>query len=309
MKKLKLGTRRSALALWQANHIADRMRKAHPGLEVELVKIVTQGDRRTDVPLSQVGGKGLFVKEIEEALLRNDIDFAVHSLKDVPGVLPEGLIITCTPQREDARDAFLGREGRKLKDLQPGAVVGTSSLRRVAQLKQQRPDLQIVAVRGNVDTRIRRLQNGDFDAIILAYSGLKRLGLNEHVTELIDSAVMLPAVGQGCLAIESRAADKETRDMLAPLHHADSFDCITAERGFLIEAEGSCQIPLAAHAVVEGDELTITGLFASPDGAKVVKGIEAGPRAAADKLGRKLASRLLADGGREILDACRPAKP
>lgn len=305
MTVLKLGTRRSALALWQANHIADRLTKTHPGLRVELVKIVTQGDRRTDVPLSQVGGKGLFVKEIEDALLRKEIDLAVHSLKDVPAVLPEGLVLSCIPSREDPRDALVGRDGRKLKDLAHGGVVGTSSLRRIAQLRAARPDLQIVAIRGNVDTRIRRLESGDFDAIVLAYAGLKRLGLNDKVTEIIDPAAMLPAVGQGALAIETRENDDATRALLAPLHDPATADCVAAERGFLIEAEGSCQIPLAAHAVLENDTVRVTALFAAPSGEKTVRGADSGPRTDAAMIGRRLAQRLLGDGGREILEACR----
>jgi hydroxymethylbilane synthase len=305
MTVLKLGTRRSALALWQANHIADRLMKTHAGLKVELVKIVTQGDKRTDVPLSQVGGKGLFVKEIEDALLKKEIDLAVHSLKDVPAILPEGLCLSCIPPREDPRDALIGREGRKLKDLPQGGLVGTSSLRRVAQLKHARPDLQVIALRGNVDTRLRRLESGDFDAIILAYSGLKRLGLNERVTEIIDETTMLPAVGQGALAIETREEDELTRRLLAPLHDVDTADCVAAERGFLAEAEGSCQIPLAARARIEGAQVRIYGLFAAPAGDKAVKGADEGSRTEAEAIGRRLARRLLETGGREIIDACR----
>lgn len=308
MTVLKLGTRRSALALWQANHISDLLTKLHPGLKVELVKIVTQGDQRTDVPLSQVGGKGLFVKEIEEALLRKDIDLAVHSLKDVPGLLPDGLVLSCFPKREDPRDALLAMGGKKLKDIRNGGIVGTSSLRRIAQLKRVRPDLQTIALRGNVDTRIRRLENGDFDAIMLAYSGLRRLGLNDKVTDILDTELVLPAVGQGALAIETRTDDAATRALLAPLHDADTADCVTAERGFLIEAEGSCQIPLAAHARIDGDRINVKGLFAAPDGGQMVVGGDSGLRTEAEAIGRRLARRLLDDGGRAILDACL-AKP
>jgi hydroxymethylbilane synthase len=309
MNRIKLGSRKSKLALWQANHITDRLQKANPGLEVELVKFVTQGDRRTDVPLSQVGGKGLFVKEIEDALLTKQIDIAVHSLKDMPGILPPGLRLGCTPTREDPRDALIGKDGRKLKDLQPGAVVGTSSLRRVAQLKHVRPDLQVVALRGNVDTRLRRLENGDFDAIILAYAGLKRLGLNEHVTEILEQDLLLPAVGQGALAIETREGDAETLAVLAPLHDHDTHDCITAERAFLAQAEGSCQVPLAAYGQVKDDQLFLSALIASPAGNPVVKGAERGPRKEAAAIGKRLAERLLAQGGFEILDACRALNP
>lgn len=305
MKQIKLGSRKSKLALWQAHHISDWLQKVNPGLEVEIVRFVTQGDRRTDVPLSQVGGKGLFVKEIEDALLKGEIDIAVHSLKDMPGILPPGLQLGCTPKREDPRDALLGKDGKKLKDLQAGAVVGTSSLRRVAQLKHVRPDLQIVALRGNVDTRLRRLESGDFDAIILAYAGLKRLSLNEHVTEILEYDVLLPAVGQGALAIESREGDAATLAVLAPLHDADTHACITAERSFLAQAEGSCQVPLAAHGQLSGDELILTALIASPAGNPIIRGMDRGPRSEAIAIGKRLADRLLSQGGLEILAACR----
>lgn len=305
MKALRLGTRGSALALWQANHIAGRLKKAHPGLQIELVRITTQGDLRTNIPLSKIGGKGLFVKEIEEALLERRIDLAVHSLKDMPGDLPHGLSIACVPPREDARDALIGRAGYKLKELPPQATVGTSSLRRVAQLRHQRPNLQIVSLRGNIDTRLRRLQNGDFDAILLAYAGLKRLGLSEHATEIFAPDTFVPAVGQGALAIEARADNAHVLTLLAPLHDADTADRVAAERAFLRQVEGGCQVPIAAHATIDNGVVILDALIAAPDGSVVYRAVDRGPRDQAVSVGERLANRLLYEGGKAVLDACK----
>jgi hydroxymethylbilane synthase len=304
MKTLRLGTRRSNLAMWQANYVAARLREAHPDLEVEIISFVTEGDRILGVPLSQVGGKGLFIKEIEQALLERTIDIAVHSMKDMPGFLPEGLGIVCVPEREDPRDALISANGAGLKDLRPNAVLGSASLRRGSQIKHLRPDIHVTTLRGSVETRLRKLESGEFDATLLAYAGLKRLGLADKVTEILSAEWFVPAVGQGALAIEARLDDADVRFRLAPLHHADTADTTAAERGFMAQLEGGCSLPLAGHAVLKGELVVLDALVASPTGSPVVRGTDSAPRSEATAMGKRLGARLLDEGGREILAAC-----
>jgi hydroxymethylbilane synthase len=297
---IRIATRRSALAKWQANHVADLLRAREPGLEVRLHELVTKGDKILDVALARVGGKGLFVKEIEDALLTRDAEIAVHSMKDLPAVVADGLAIGAVPEREDPRDALCAKSVRRWQDLPKGARVGTSSLRRAAQLKALRPDLQVETVRGNVETRLRKVNEG-LDAVVLAYAGLRRLGLAEHATYVFDPSEMLPAVAQGALALEARADDPATMARLAPLDHAPTRARVEAERGLLRRLEGGCQVPIAAHATVEGDQLHIRALVASLDGARVIRGERRGPAAQARALGDALGEELLSRGAAEIL--------
>ena len=300
-RKFKLGTRGSQLALWQANHIKKFLEDTH-GVDVELIKIKTQGDKILDVALAKVGGKGLFVKELEEALLRKDIDFAVHSMKDVPVELPSGLHITAITKREDPRDAFVSKKYNKLQELPHGAMVGTSSLRRQCQLLSIRPDLKIEVLRGNVETRIRKMVEGTFDAVILAYAGLKRLGLTEHVKEVIPESVSTPAIGQGALGIECRVDDKDTNELLSVLNHEDTNYCVTAERSFLRLLQGGCQVPIGGYATINNDRLTLTGLVGSINGKRVIKEIVSGDKLDAAYLGEALANVILERGGKDILE-------
>jgi hydroxymethylbilane synthase len=300
VRSLRIGTRGSALALWQAEHVADRLRAAHGGLHVELKVIRTKGDKIQDVPLAKVGGKGLFVKEIEEALLREEVDLAVHSMKDLPSELPPSLRIGAVVAREDPRDALVSHDGG-LAQLPTGARVGTSSLRRRCQLLHLRPDLQILDLRGNVDTRIRKLDEGHFDAVALAASGLMRLGHAKRITELLAVDLVIPAVGQGALGIETRSADREVDDLVSSLHHQESAQQVAAERAFLRRLGGGCQVPVAAIARFELDELCIDGLIGHPRGTPLFRGTERGPRDRAADMGEQLAERLLAQGGDRIL--------
>jgi hydroxymethylbilane synthase len=296
---VRIATRRSALAKWQANHVRDLLIAREPGLAVELLELMTKGDRILDVPLAEVGGKGLFVKEIEDALLRREAQVAVHSMKDLPAVLADGLVIAAVPPREDPRDALISK-GQRLQDLRKGARVGTASLRRAAQLKAVRPDLQVETIRGNVQTRLRKVEEG-FDAVVLAYAGLRRLGLDGAVVQVFSPEEMLPAVAQGALAIEARADDAETLRRLAPLDDAATRHQVEAERGFMRRLQGGCQVPLAGFARVQGDTVRIRGLVASLDGTRVIRGERAGPVADADRIGDALAADLLAQGADEIL--------
>lgn len=298
---IKIGTRGSQLALWQANWVKDQIISHHPDTAVEICIIKTKGDKILDTPLAKIGGKGLFVKEIEDALLTEAVDLAVHSMKDMPGKLPEGLIIGAVPKRETPFDALISRDKVKLSDLPHEAKVGTSSLRRSAQLLNLRPDLTIVPLRGNVDTRLAKLAKGEMDAIILAAAGLTRLGFADQITEYIDSQSMLPAVAQGALCIEIRQTDTDTAALLAPLDHPGTHLAITAERAFLQRLEGGCQVPIAAQARVNGDDLDIDGLVADLDGRTVIRNKVFGSTDEADRLGVKLAEDLLADGAGEIL--------
>lgn len=298
---LIIGTRQSLLALWQSNHIASLLRKQYPDCQVTLKKIVTKGDRILDVPLAQIGGKGLFTKEIETELLDGTVDLAVHSLKDMPTVLPEGLCLTAITTRANVGDAFVSNKYASFSELPQGAVLGTSSLRRKAQLLAVRPDLKIVDLRGNVDTRLRKLDKGQMDAIILAAAGLERLGHADRIREIIPTTVCLPAVGQGALAIECRSDNKEVRDMLAFLNDLPTKQATDAERAFLGLIEGGCQVPIGVHAEVENDNVKIEAVIASLDGSKVLRNNITGPAANAADLGRKLGQQMLAEGGEQIL--------
>jgi hydroxymethylbilane synthase len=300
-KEIRIGTRSSALALWQAEWVKSELEKRYSGLNVTLTKIKTTGDKILDVPLAKVGGKGLFVKEIEEAMLANEIDIAVHSMKDVPTFFPDGLHLSCITKREDPRDALLTRNKVTFRNLPKGANVGTSSLRRQAQLMNVRPDFVIHQLRGNVDTRLRKLKEGQYDAIILAAAGVKRLGLADNVTEYIDPAISLPAIGQGALGIECRVDDRELNDMISFFNHADSRVCVTGERALLRRLEGGCQVPIACYGEIRNGNLHLTGLVGSVDGKRIVKDEIEGSTDAAEKLGVTLAEKLLSRGADVIL--------
>jgi hydroxymethylbilane synthase len=294
---LVIASRGSQLALWQARWVQQQLAKKGHESRIEIIK--TTGDKITDVPLAQVGGKGLFTKEIEEALLDGRADLAVHSLKDLPTELPAGLVLAAVPEREDPRDALVGR---KLADLPQGATVGTSSLRRSAQMRKLRPDLQIESVRGNLDTRLRKLDEGRYSAIVLAAAGLRRLGWADRIAELLPPAVMCSAVGQGALAIETRETGSG-RDAAAALDHPDSHAAVTAERGVLAALGGGCQVPIGAYARVEGGRLQIQAVVAAPDGSELVSGHSEGSASDAAAIGRALGDELLHRGARRILDA------
>ncbi len=300
-KQIRIGTRGSALALWQAEWVKSELEKKYPGLAVTLTKIKTTGDKILDVPLAKVGGKGLFVKEIEEAMLASEIDIAVHSMKDVPTFFPDGLHLSCITKREDPRDALLSRNKVLFRDLPKGANVGTSSLRRQAQLMSVRPDFVIHQLRGNVDTRLRKLKEGQYDAIILAAAGVKRLGLAENVTEYIDTAISLPAIGQGALGIECRVDDRELNDMIAFFNHSETRTCVTGERALLRRLEGGCQVPIACYGEMKDGNLHLTGLVASVDGKRIIKEAITGTADKAEKLGVTLAETLLSRGADVIL--------
>lgn len=300
---LTIGTRQSLLALWQSNHIAALLRKQYPDCEIILKKIVTRGDKILDVPLAQIGGKGLFTKEIEEELINGTVDLAVHSLKDMPTVLPEGLCLTAITERANVGDAFVSNKYNSFAELPQGATLGTSSLRRKAQLLAARPDLKIIDLRGNVDTRLRKLDEGQYDAIILAAAGLERLGHKDRIKEVIQPKVCLPAVGQGALAIESRSEDPEVRQMLDFLNDLPTRQATSAERAFLGLVEGGCQVPIGVHADVEGENIKIEAIIASLDGQTVLRNTIEGKAADGVALAEKLGKDMLANGGQEILAA------
>ena len=285
----------------QSQWVQARLQELAPGLTISLQRIQTSGDKILDVPLAKIGGKGLFVKEIEDALLSKEIDLAVHSMKDVPTALPEGLDILCVPPREDPRDALITHDGCGLDQLKPGARIGTSSLRRQAQLLHYRPDFTIEMLRGNLDTRLRKLREGQFDAIVLAAAGLRRLAWDAEITEYLPVHLSLPAIAQGALGIEARSDDTFVRELLSRFEHRPTRITVTAERALLHRLEGGCQVPIAAHAALEGDRLTVDGLVASVDGRRVIRHQIQGPASEAQALGTKLAERLLADGGDVIL--------
>jgi len=303
MKKVTIATRGSQLALWQAEHIKSRLMAQYEGLEVELLILKTKGDIILDVPLAKVGGKGLFVKEIEEALLAGTADLAVHSMKDVPMVLPEGLTLGAVPEREICTDLFLSEKYAALEDLPQGAKLGTSSLRRQSQALALRPDLEVAMLRGNVETRLRKMKEGQYDAIILARAGVKRLGLGASLQQDLTPPSFLPAVGQGALGIEIRDDRPEMRELVAFLDHRPTRLCVTAERAFLRRLDGGCQVPIAAHAVLEGEELCLEALVADPLGKVVFRDTVrcAATLEDADAAGQKLAEKLLADGADKIL--------
>jgi hydroxymethylbilane synthase len=304
-KPLRIATRKSQLALWQAEHVAALLRRAHTGLEVELVPMVTQGDRIQDRSLAAIGGKGLFIKELEVALEEQRADIAVHSMKDLPGDLPAGLTIAAVLERADARDALLTLSAGRLEDLPRGARVGTSSLRRQAQLLAVRPDLKIEGLRGNVDTRVRRLDGGDMDAILLACAGLVRLGLESRITARLDPKMFLPAVAQGVIGIECRAADSRTLGLVTVLESPDTRIVMEAERAFAHRLGGSCQSPIAAYARLEGGSLLLDGLVAEPDGSRLVRDTASGSIDDPAALGRLLAERILDAGAGPLLERLR----
>ncbi|MBU4275687.1 MAG: hydroxymethylbilane synthase [Proteobacteria bacterium] len=301
MSKLTIATRGSRLALAQAGWVAARLGELHPGLQVEMNIIKTTGDKILDVPLAQVGGKGLFVKEIEDALLAGQADLAVHSMKDVPSELPQGLELAVVSEREDPRDALVSPVAVEIKNLPTGAKVGTSSLRRQAQLLALRPDLEMVSLRGNVETRLRKMDELGLQAVILASAGLNRLGLNHVEATPIPAATMLPAVGQGALGLEIRSNDLRTRELIAPLNHPETAAAVAAERAFLTRLEGGCQVPIAGHATVEKGIVKFNGLVADLQGKRVVTGGGLAPPNKAADMGRQVAEEILEDGGREIL--------
>jgi len=301
LNKLRIGTRASQLALWQANWVKSELEKRYPGMTVELLKIKTMGDKILDVPLAQVGGKGLFVKEIEEAMLRGEIDIAVHSMKDVPTDFPEGLGLVCITEREDPRDAIISK-GVTFADLPKGAKIGTSALRRQAQLLKARPDLQMVIIRGNVETRMKKLDTEGLDAVILAAAGLNRLGFTENVTELLPTDLSLPAIGQGALGIECNLSNEAVKETVAFFNHPATSYAVRAERALLKRCEGGCQVPIAAYGEVTGDQLKLTGFIASVDGSRTLKESIIGPVDSCEHLGCELAERLLRNGGKEILE-------
>ena len=297
-----IGTRGSKLALWQAEHIAGRIRARYPEIEVTLKKIVTTGDKILDVPLAKIGGKGLFTKELENAMLSGEIDLAVHSLKDMPTELPEGLMLAAITTRADASDAFVSLRYKSLDALPQGAKVGTSSLRRRAQILKYRPDLQTIDLRGNLDTRIKKLENQKMDAIILATAGLKRLGLEQYITQILPIEICLPAVGQGALAIETRQNDSEVLSVLEFLNDSETIAAVTAERAYLREVQGGCQVPVGVHGEVNGDQLLLEATILKIDGTREVREQICGCCSEAEELGVKLAQQMLAAGGKEILD-------
>jgi hydroxymethylbilane synthase len=297
MTLLRLGTRKSKLALWQANFVKEKLEAL--GCKVELVPITTTGDKILDAPLAKIGGKGLFVKEIENALLAGEIDLAVHSLKDVPMIIPEGLTLSAITEREEPYDVLISRNGKKLEELHSGAVVGTSSLRRQVQIKRRRRDLRVEILRGNVDTRLRKLKEGLYDAIVLAHAGVKRMGFSGEISQVLED--FIPAVGQGSLAIETRAEDERVINFVKVLNHEESWLRAVCERAFLRELQGGCQVPIGAYAWIEGDRIKIKGFISDLEGERFLEGYEEGSLQEAEEVGKRLAQRLLREGGEEIL--------
>lgn len=308
-KIFRIATRQSPLALWQAHYVQQRLMAAHPGLRVELVPMVTKGDVILDTPLAKVGGKGLFVKELELAMLEDRADLAVHSMKDVPVAFPEGLGLVTICEREDPRDAFVSNHYDSLDALPQGAVVGTSSLRRQSQISERRPDLVIRSLRGNVGTRLSKLDAGEYDAIILATAGLKRLELESRIRQPLPAEISLPAVGQGAVGIECRLDDSELIHLLQALNHDDTAVCVKAERAMNTRLEGGCQVPIGSFALLEGDQLWLRGLVGAPDGSVMVRGERRGPRAEAEAMGISLAEELLGKGARDILREVYQGQP
>ncbi|MDH5694043.1 MAG: hydroxymethylbilane synthase [Gammaproteobacteria bacterium] len=298
---LRIATRRSPLALWQAEFVKAELERHHPGIQVELVKMVTQGDKILDAPLAKVGGKGLFVKELEVGMLEGDADIAVHSMKDVPVEFPEGLHLAVICEREDPRDAFVSNTYNSFDELPQGAKVGTSSLRREAQIRERRPDLEIISLRGNVNSRLAKLDAGDYDAIILACAGLKRLGFEDRIKEALDPSVSLPAIGQGAVGIECRSDDERVNVLIAPLNHEQTAIRVRAERSMNNRLQGGCQVPIGGYAELEMGVIVMRGLVGRPDGTEVVRGNISGRPEDAEELGRVLADDLLSRGADVIL--------
>ena len=301
--KICIGTRGSKLALWQANFIKSEIERLFSGLHVEINIIKTKGDMITDRPLSMVGGKGLFVKEIENALLNKDIDLAVHSMKDMPGKLPKGLIIGAIPERENPFDVLIANKKYMISDYKKDFIIGTSSLRRASQIKHIKPDVKIKSIRGNLDTRINKLKSGKYDAIVLAAAGLIRMGQADQITEYLDENVMLPAVGQGALCIETRQNDKSILPIMEKLDHYDTRVCVTGERAFLKQIQGSCHIPVACFGKIVSSEIVLTALVASEDGKKLIREKIISSMDQVANSGKKLANIILEKGGRKILES------
>lgn len=299
---IKIGTRGSKLALWQANWVKSALGEKYPSFSFEIVIIKTKGDKILDVPLAKIGGKGLFVKEIEDSLLDGRIDIAVHSMKDMPAEIPDGLCIGAIPLRETPNDVMISGKGLLLSELGPGARIGTSSLRRSSQLRHSRPDIVILPLRGNLDTRIKKLETENMDAIILAAAGVKRLGFESRITEYLDENVMLPAVGQGALCLETRENDSEIGPMVSCLDHRESRLVVMGERAFLNRLEGGCQVPIAAHGKIVDNTFTLCGLVAGIDGKIMIRETLSGPETASERIGIELADRLLSMGAKDILE-------
>ncbi|MBV1839922.1 hydroxymethylbilane synthase [Photobacterium ganghwense] len=300
---IRIATRKSPLAMWQAEYVKAALEQAHPGIEVELVPMVTKGDVILDTPLAKVGGKGLFVKELEVAMLEGRADIAVHSMKDVPVEFPEGLGLVTICEREDPRDAFVSNHYNNIDELPTGAIVGTSSLRRQCQLRAHRPDLIVKDLRGNVNTRLRKLDDGEYDAIILACAGLMRLKLHDRIRSTIAPEESLPAVGQGAVGIECRLDDERVLGLLAALNHQETATRVRCERAMNNHLQGGCQVPIGSYAELDGDQIWLRALVGEPDGSRIVRGEIRGPAADAEQLGTTLAEQLLNDGARTILDA------
>lgn len=298
---LRIATRKSPLAMWQAEHVAKLLKQTHPDLEVELVGMSTQGDKILDTPLAKIGGKGLFVKELEQGMLDGRADIAVHSMKDVPVELPDGLHLAVILEREDPRDAFVSNRYNRLEELPEGSVVGTSSLRRQCQLADRRPDLKIVPLRGNVNTRLRKLDEGEFDAIILAAAGLLRLGYEQRIASYIETEDSLPAIGQGAIGIECRADDERVNALIKPLHDADTACCVEAERAMNHRLMGGCQVPIAGFAVLNNGKLFMRGLVGEPDGSRIMRSETSAPAGEAEALGIAVAEDLLGQGADQVL--------
>jgi len=300
-KTLRIATRKSALALWQANHVQDLLKESHPGIEIELVKIVTQGDRILDRPLAEIGGKGLFLKELEHAMLDGEADLAVHSMKDVPAEMAQGLVLDAVLPRANPYDALVSRGGQVLADLPAGSRIGTSSLRRKSQLLALRPDLEVTDLRGNVDTRLRKLDEGQYDAIILACAGLQRLGLGERITETLQPPDWLPASTQGIIGLQCRQDDSDTRSLIEPLADSDTMVVASAERAVARVLEATCQVPLAAHAVLESGTVRLKSIVSTTDGKESIRASGEAPASDAVALGERVAADLLTNGAGKII--------
>lgn len=300
--KIVIGTRKSALALWQAEYVAARLREAYPHVQVELLPVSTRGDEILDMPLAEIGGKGLFIRELEYLIREGKADMAVHSLKDMPAELPPDFTLAAVTDREDPRDAFVSLKYRSVDELPAGAKVGTSSLRRQSQLLHRRSDLRIESLRGNVQTRLRKLDEGQYDAVILAAAGLKRLGLGDRIGSYLSTAESIPAAGQGVMAVEVRKDDAELREMLAFLHNEKVASCIAAERAFLGRVGGDCKVPAGAFAEVEGERIRVDAFISSEDGQRFYRRSVSGPVPEAEALGASVAGALLDDGGRAVLE-------
>ncbi len=298
---VRIATRKSPLAMWQAEHVSRQMQLAHPGLQVEILGMSTQGDKILDTPLAKIGGKGLFVKELEQGILEGRADIAVHSMKDVPVELPEGLHLAVIMAREDPRDAFVSNRFSQLDELPQGAVVGSSSLRRQCQLGERRPDLQIRSLRGNVNTRLRKLDEGEYDGIILASAGLKRLGFQDRIADLLEPDQSLPAIGQGAIGIECRVDDLRVNRLLEPLHDRETAACVLTERAMNRRLMGGCQVPIGGYAILNHDRIYLRGLVGEPDGSCIIRAELTGPVGETEELGTALAEDLLGQGADQIL--------